>query len=53
MSLLILSMDLQRICYFIIFYFKLINGAMEKWWMVKWRDGEIKNRTGHFFSHKY
>ena len=53
MSLLLLSIDLQRIYYFITFYLKLINGAMEKWWMVKWCNGEIKNRTGHLLSQKY
>ena len=53
MLLLLLSIDLRRLCYFIMFYFKLTNGAMVIWWMVKWCNGEIKNRTGHFFSHKY
>ena len=53
MALLILSIDLQRICYFIMFYFKRTNGTMVKWWMVKWCYGELKNRTGHLFSHKY
>ena len=53
MSLLLLSIDLRRICYFIMFYFKLTNGATEKCWIVKWCNGEIKNGTGHFFSHKY
>ena len=45
MSLLILSIDLQRIYYFIAF--------MIKWWMGKWCNGEIKNKTGNLFSHKY
>ena len=35
MSLLLFSIDLQRLCYFILFYFKLTNGAMVKLWMVK------------------
>ena len=52
-SLLLLSIDIRWLCYFILFYFKLTNGAMIKWWMVKWCNGEIKNRTGRFFSHKY
>ena len=53
MSSLILSIDIQQIWYFIMFYLKLNNDAMEKWWMVKWCNVEIENRTGHFFSHKY
>ena len=53
MSLLILSIDLRRYWYFIMLYFKLTNGAMEKWWMVKWCNGEIKIRIGRFVSHKY
>ena len=53
MSLLLLSIDLRRFSYFILFYFKLTNVAMVKWWMVKWCNGEIKNKTGHFLSHKY
>ena len=53
MSSLLLSIDLQQTCYFIVFYFKLTNGAIEKWWMVKWCNGEIKNGTGHLFSYKY
>ena len=52
-SLLLLSIDLWWFCYFIMFYFKPINGAMVKWWMVKWLNGEIKNRTGCFDYHKY
>ena len=41
-------------CLLIIYYYlKLTNGSMNKWWMVIWCNGEIKNRTGHFFSHKY
>ena len=35
------------------FCLNLTNGAMEKWGMIKWCNGEIKNGTGHFFSHKY
>ena len=53
MSWLILSIDLRWICYFIMFCFKLTNGAMDKWGMVKWFNGEIKNGTGNFFPHKY
>ena len=51
MSLLLLSIDLRQISYFIMFYFKLNNGAMEKCWVVKCCYGEIKNSTGHLFSH--
>ena len=53
MSLLILYIDLQQICSFVVIYFKLTNGTMGKWWVVKWCNGEINNRTGHFFSRKY
>ena len=53
MSSLILSIDLQWLCYFIMFYFKLTNGAMVKWWMFKCCNGEINIRIGHFFPHKY
>ena len=53
MSSLILSIDLRQIYYFILFYFILNNGAMDKWWMVIWCNGDIKNRTGHLLSHKY
>ena len=53
MSLLLLSIDLQWFCYFIMFYFKMTNGAMVKWWMVKLCNGEIKIRIGRFVSHKY
>ena len=49
MSLLLSSIDLLWIYYLIMFYFKLTNDATEKWCMVKWCNGEIKNRTGHFF----
>ena len=49
MSSLIWSIDIRRLCYFIIFYFKLTNDAMVKWWVVKWCNGEIKNRIGHLF----
>ena len=53
MSLLLLSIDLRWFCYFIMFYFKLTNGAIFKLWMVKWCNGETKIRIGRFFSHKY
>ena len=53
MSLLLLSIDLQQYFYFIMFNFKLTNGAMVKWWMVKWYNDEIKIRIGRFVSHKY
>ena len=53
MSLLLLSIDLQRYWYFIMFYFKLKNGAMDKWCMVKWCNGEIHIMIGRFVSHKY
>ena len=52
-SSLILSTDLRWICYFVMFYFNLTNGTMVKWLIVKWCNGEIKNRTGHLFSQKY
>ena len=53
MSLLLLSIDLWWLYYFIMFYFKLTNGEMVKWWMVKWCNGEIKIRIGPSISHKY
>ena len=53
MSLLLLSIGLQWFCYFIMIYFKLTNGAMLKWWILKQCNGEIKIRIGHFVSHKY
>ena len=53
MSLLILYIVLQRFCYFVMFYFKLTNDTMVKWWMFKWCNVEIKNSTDHLFSHKY
>ena len=53
MSSLLLSIDVRWLYYFIMFYFKLTNGAMVKWWMVKWCNDEIKIRIGHFVSHKY
>ena len=53
MTSLLLSIDLQRYCYFIMFYLKLTNGAMEKWWMVKWCNGEIKLGIGCLVYHKY
>ena len=53
MSSLLLSIDIVQYCYFNMFYFKLTNGAMGKWCMVKWCNGKIKNRTGNLVSHKY
>ena len=53
MSLLLLSIDIRWFYYFIMFYFKMTNGAMEKWWVVKWCNSEIKIRIGSFFYHKY
>ena len=53
MSSLLLSIDLRRIRYFIMFYFKLTNGSMDKCWIFIWCNGEINNRTGHFLSWKY
>ena len=53
MSSLLLYIDLRWLCYFILFYFKLTNGAMVKRWMVKCYNGEINIRIGHFVSHKY
>ena len=53
MSSLLLSIDIRQLCYIIMFHFKLNNGEMVKWWMVKWCNGEINNETGHFHSHKY
>ena len=53
MSLLLLYIGIQRFCYSTMFYYKLTNGKLVKWWMVKWYNGEIKNRTGYLFSHKY
>ena len=53
MSSLILSIDLQGHWYFIMLYFKVTNGAMEKWWMVKSCNGEINISIGCFDSHKY
>ena len=40
-SFLLLSTDLRQYWYFIMFYFKLTNGAMEKWWIVEWCNVEI------------
>ena len=48
MPSLLLSIDIQWFCYFIMFYYKLNNVAM-----VKCCNGEIKIRIGRFFSHKY
>ena len=53
MSPLLLSVDLLQYCYFIMFYFKLNNGAMVKLWMVKWCNGGIKIKIRHLFSQKY
>ena len=53
MSSPLLSINLQWFCYFITYYFKLTNGAMVKWWMVKMCNGEIKISIGHFVSHRY
>ena len=53
MSSLLLSIDLWRFYYFIMFYFKLTNGAVDKWRMFRWRNGEIKVRIGRFDSHNY
>ena len=47
-AFLILSIYLWRYWYFITFYFKLTNCAMEKSWMVKSCNGEIKIRIGFF-----
>ena len=35
------------------FYFKLTNDEIEKLWMIKWCNGEIKIRIGCFVSQKY
>ena len=53
MSSLLLSIDLWSFCDFIMFYFKLNNVAMVKWWRVKLCNGEIKISIGCFVSHKY
>ena len=53
MSPLLFSIDLWLFCYLIKVYFKLTNGKVRKWWMVKWCIGEIKTRIGRFVSHKY
>ena len=45
-SLLLLSIDIRWLCYFILFYFKQTNCAM-----VKWCNGEKKIRVGSFVSH--
>ena len=39
MSLLLLSIDIQRFCYFNMLYFKLTNVAMVKWLIVKCCNG--------------
>ena len=53
MSLLLFYILLQWLYYFITFNFKLTNGSMVKWWMLKWCNGKIKIRIGRFFSQKY
>ena len=53
MSSLLLSIDLRWLCYFIMFYFKLTNGAIAKWWIVKWCNGEIKIRICPLVSNRY
>ena len=53
LSSLLLSIDLRWFCYLIMFYFKLTNGTMMKWWMIKWCNCEINKRIGRFFSIKY
>ena len=50
MSSLLLSIDLRWLCYFIMFDFKLTNGAMMKWRMLKWCNGETRIRIGCFVS---
>ena len=52
MSSLLLSIDLRQLCYFIMFYFKLKNGEMVKWWTIKWYNGEINIRIGFFLFSK-
>ena len=53
MLLLLLSIDLWLFCYFIMIYFKLTNGAMVRWWMVKRCNDEIKINMDPIVSHKY
>ena len=53
MSLMLFSIDLRWYWYFNIFYFKLTNGAIEKWWMVKWCNEKIEIRISPFVYHKY
>ena len=53
MSLLLFSIDLRWFCYFIMFYFKLTNGAIVKLWMVKCCNGEIRIKIGRFVFDKY
>ena len=38
-SSLLFSIDIQRLCYFIMVHFELTNGAMVQWWMVKLFNG--------------
>ena len=52
LSLLLLSIDIQLLCYLIMFYFKLTNGKMLKWWMLKWYNCEVKIGISRFVSHK-
>ena len=53
MSSLLLSIDIRQFYCFILFYFKLTNGSMDKWCMVKWCNVEKKVRNGRFVSQKY
>ena len=53
MSLSLLSIDLRSFSEFIMFYFKLTNSTMVKWWMMKLWYCEIKISIGRFVSHKY
>ena len=53
MSALLLSIDQRQYWYFIMFSFKLTNGEMYKWWIVKCFYGEIKIRIVHFVACKY
>ena len=53
MSSLLLSIDIRQFYCFILFYFKLTNGSMDKWCMVKWCNREIKIVIGPFVSNKY
>ena len=46
MSSLLLSIYIWLFCCFIMFYFKLTNGTIVKWWMLEWWNGEIKISIG-------